>query len=191
MKEELTLKTTMRPTYLIQRLCKPIPGFNNPFSFGGGLVNGGLSKKAMNLLRNIFSFDYMGSAEFEWGAVPAAFQFLAGQSNSNNLVTGKLVLNHDKKNNHVVYYVSPIAYEEEVKKRIKLLYNDKIDLKEHCGLREYFLGNRWSPKEGPQEHHKNKIGWLELDNGFIFFTDENAFLKFCKLFGIEPVKEKQ
>ena len=59
---------SFRP-YLIQRLEKS-KNYVNPFSFGGGLVNGGLSKDAMSLLKPIFSFDYMGSAEFDFGVLP-------------------------------------------------------------------------------------------------------------------------
>lgn len=57
----------LKQTYLVQRLNRPTNGYDNPFSFGGGLKNGGLSEDAMKLLRPIFSFDYMGSAEFEFG----------------------------------------------------------------------------------------------------------------------------
>ncbi len=58
---------TMRDSWLIQRLKPAYPGLvqlwvDNPFAFGGGLRNGGLSGEAMNLLRGIFSFDYMGAA---------------------------------------------------------------------------------------------------------------------------------
>ena len=51
----------MDRSWLIQRLNKPreyegkLKGLENAFSFGGGLVNGGLSKEAMELL----NFDYM------------------------------------------------------------------------------------------------------------------------------------
>lgn len=66
----------MKNSYLIQRLRKPY-GRDNPFSFGGGLRNGGLSDEAMDILRGVFSFDYMGAAEFEFGAVPKALQGIA------------------------------------------------------------------------------------------------------------------
>lgn len=72
--------TEMKRTWLVQRLRKPYnhPAFgaDNPFSFGGGLRNGGLNDEAMGLLRGIFSFDYMGAAEFEFGAIPQAFDRL-------------------------------------------------------------------------------------------------------------------
>ncbi len=70
--------------YLIQRLKKPTNPKNGllskvveSFNFGGGYKNGGLSKDTMELIRNIFSFDYMGSAEFEYGALPKALDKIA------------------------------------------------------------------------------------------------------------------
>ena len=39
--------------------------------------NGGLSSEAMDLIRGIWAFDYMGAAEFEFGAVPKALQKIA------------------------------------------------------------------------------------------------------------------
>ena len=47
------MATEMKRSYLVQRLRKP-RGWeltkDNPFSFGGGLQNGGLSGEAMSLL---------------------------------------------------------------------------------------------------------------------------------------------
>lgn len=56
----------MKDSYLIQRLQKTVHSSNEllntlgeALAFGGGKKNGGLSKEAMNLLRPIFSFDYI------------------------------------------------------------------------------------------------------------------------------------
>jgi hypothetical protein len=164
---------------------------DNPFSFGGGLLNGGISKEGMNRLREIFSFDYMGSAEFEWGAVPAALQFLAEQRFADKLVANLVDVSPNANEKNIVYYVCPVQYENDVVQRIKELRkidglgnrNSSIILKEHCGLKEYFSETgKWS------EYAKRNIGWLELDNGFIFFTDKEVFDKFCAFFGIEVKK---
>ena len=175
MSDKLMLRPKMVESYLIQRLHKPsnwnVAGkvIDNPFSFGGGLVNGGLSKDAMGLLRGIFSFDYMGSAEFEWGAVPAALAFLAEQASAGTLVAGK---------EGDVFYVSPVAYEADVKKRIAALRENEYawQKKEHCGLKDYF--------ESKKEYAKANVGWLELDNGYVFFADKPMFDGFCRLFGV-------
>lgn len=178
--QKLKLNPKMKRTYLIQRLQKPhvfkIDGkeFDNPFSFGGGLKNGGLSEDAMKLLRQLFSFDYMGSSEFEWGAVPNCLSFLAKQSSNNNLIANEMILEKDEK----IYYLCPKEYQETVIDTIKKLRkNDKdIRLKEYCGLKEYFTEQK--------EYHKKNIGWLELDNGFAFFVDGEIFKNFCSLLGI-------
>lgn len=174
--DKLVLRPKMRESYLIQRLQKPSNWkaggkvIDNPFSFGGGLVNGGLSKDAMGLLRGILSFDYMGSSEFEWGAVPAALRFLAEQASAGTLVAGK----EDE-----VFYVSPAAYETEVKSRIAALRENEYawQKKEHCGLKDYF--------ESKKEYARSTVGWLELDNGYAFFVDPKMFKQFCDLFGVK------
>jgi hypothetical protein len=190
MRNELYLRKKMRSTYLIQRLKKPKGPFmiggvefkDNPFAFGGGLKNGGFSDKAMNILRDIFEFDYMGAAEFEFGAVPEAVRFLAEQASRNNLVTGTVSLGENKN----VYYISPKEYKEEVINRIKLLAKNKIHLKEACRLDVYF----------DKEYKKNRpwinevVGWLEIDNGFMFFVGKEMYDKTCELFDLNNKEEK-
>ncbi len=175
--EKLSFRKEMRNTWLVQRLQGPrtwkIAGkeVDNPFSFGGGLKNGGLSDDAMDLLRGIFSFDYMGSAEFEFGAVPAALSFLAERASKKKLITGIT-----GKKDETIYYLCPTEYETEVIKRIASLRKNEIRLKEYCGLSQYFDSNN--------EYGKENLGWLELDNGFMFFVDSGMYQKTCKLFGV-------
>lgn len=80
--EDLSKQEWVEP-WLIQRLKKAygndsvLTTISAAFAFGGGLRDGGLSKEAMQLLSQLWSFDYMGSSEFEWGAVPAALHAMA------------------------------------------------------------------------------------------------------------------
>ena len=70
----------MDRSWLVQRLKKPRPGQgldSGPFAFGGGLVNGGLREEALELFKDLWRFDYMGAAEFEFGEVPRALQRMA------------------------------------------------------------------------------------------------------------------
>lgn len=99
----------MKESYLIQRLKKPfkiedkLKNLQNMFSFGGGLTNGGLSKEAVSLIRNIFSFDYMGSSEFEWGAVPEAMKKIAQEGLKKNLITAARILEYKDKKSKFIY----------------------------------------------------------------------------------------
>lgn len=181
--DNLALKKEMDGTWLIQRLLQPrsfkLPGMefkDNPFSFGGGYKNGGLSDEAMGFIRTIWSFDYMGSAEFEFGAVPTALRFIAGQASKNNLLAGHVELNQGE----IVYFLCPKPYEAGVKKLIAQLRNDefKLRLKEYCGLARYFT-------EKDNEYAQDYAGWLELDNGFMFFVNKEIFEKTCALFGVK------
>jgi hypothetical protein len=181
--EKLQLRAKMRDSYLIQRLRAPQTGrlaaLGAAFAFGGGLKNGGLSEEAMGLLRGIFSFDYMGSAEFEWGAVPAALRFIAEEASKGRVAAGTVTPNEGEE----IYFVAPVSYEEEVRKRVATLRKNEHSWqkKEYCGLQRYF--------EEDDDYAKRNVGWLEIDNGYAFFVDEEMFNKFCKLMGVAlPVR---
>jgi hypothetical protein len=109
-------------TWLIQRLEKSHGNYDNPFSFGGGLKNGGLSPDAMNLLRPIFSFDYMGSAEFEFGAIPKSLKYMADNINTYGCWNTKI-------NGHAVYIIAPSNLKKEIETLLIQLSKDEIPLK--------------------------------------------------------------
>lgn len=160
-----------RSSYLIQRLCKPI-GRVNPFSFGGGLVNGGLSDNAMKLLTPLFSFDYMGAAEFEWGAIPKFFQGFA----KNVEKFGKWEININKT---PIYVIGMTERKDLINERLIELSKGKGFTKEFVGLDQACGLSKWTKKEDCRY-----IGWLELDNTFMFFTDKKAYDGVCSLFEI-------
>jgi hypothetical protein len=160
-------------TWLIQRLEKPT-GRRNPFSFGGGLVNGGLSNEAMDLLCPIFSFDYMGSSEFEHGAIPRFFQTIG--ENSEEYTTSEMSVNSTK-----IYIICRSRCEDEVKKRIYEIAHDRVRTKEHVGLNIAVGLSEWYRKENCPH-----IGWLEIENEFMFFVSKEAFEKTARLFEIIP-----
>jgi hypothetical protein len=169
----------------------------NAFSFGGGYVNGGLTKEAMALLKNICSFDYMGAAEFEFGAVPAAFNVMAGHAAKNELVAGRVALKgHTQQFNDErdplpgtkvekefsVYFLCHKDWIAEVGSRIHGFAANKYDrTKERVCLYEaLFPDHEWD---------LDNKGWLELDNGFIFTIDPAMFHKFADVFGVKVEDE--
>jgi hypothetical protein len=179
--DELDFNPKLRNSWLVQRLDAPpknmdgpLAGLDNIFSFGGGLINGGLSKEAMNLLRNVFSFDYMGSSEFEWGIVPSCLSFLA--VNRDKLKCGEVGIKKDKP---PVYYLCHPDHELEVKARIKLLATKPPYAKEHIGL------DAWYVEPKPRWMNERTKGWLDCSNGFMFFIDKEMWGKTCQLFGVK------
>lgn len=180
----------MKRSWLVQRLCPP-RGQDNPFSFGGGLHNGGLSPDAMSLLRSIWSFDYMGAAEFEFGAVPQALRAIASTEH-RKLRTRQITLRvpddvakpWDEKtppdaHDRTIYLLGPEDFHDEAEHRIRgwAAGDSSRDFrtKEAVMLANVLRPGSYTP---------DVQGWLELDNGFLFFTDQQMFTKTCDLFAV-------
>lgn len=175
--DKLDFKPKLRTSYLVQRLEKPISGSGlladlaSAFSFGGGLVNGGIPKEGMAIIKKIFSFDYMGSAEFEWGIVPSCLSFIV--EHHKDFVSGSVVVEEGKP---TVYYLCHKSHADQVPDRIKLLATNPPRSKEHIGLKDHFVITRYSSRA---------FGWLDCSNGFMFFVDVEMFDKTRNLFGID------
>jgi hypothetical protein len=183
----------MERSWLVQRLEPPrqgrgIFGVDNPFSFGGGLTNGGLSDEAMDLLRGIFSFDYLGAAEFEFGAVPEALSKIAknaAEYQATSFAVHVADVHKDfrekgpaPEGTATIYVLCRGAHKAEVFTRIRSWAKEPYgNLKEHTQLSSVLRPcGDWTP---------DVCGWLELDNGFFFFTDEAMWRGTAALFGIE------
>jgi hypothetical protein len=193
----------MESSYLVQRLQKPYKTENNltrlanAFSFGGGLVNGGIPEEGMKLLKDIFRFDYMGAAEFEFGAVPKALSKIS--ENYENLIGFKIMAPYlyegwDKgkkefKGIKPVYILCHKDDRDEVVKRIKKWakcnYQSKDFLTKEAVNLNLSLASQQLLEEKIRDYVNDTVGWLELDNGYFFFTDEEMFQKTCDLFDVK------
>lgn len=192
--EAASATSTMRRSYLIQRLNQPqrrhtgpLAAFGEAMAFGGGLPNGGLTADAMGLLREIFSFDYMGAAEFEFGAVPQALDGLAkdhreltAREFSIDLATLAPRWDDDSKHEGTanVWLIARSHHADEAESRIRAWASEGYAsrLKETTRLSECLSPSR--------EDYNRTDGWLELDNGFFFFTDRRMFEGVAALFGL-------
>ena len=165
----------MERVRLIQRLMIP-RGVGTAFAFGGVYPRGGLSEKAVEILKDIWDFDYMGATEFECGEVPGALQTIAKYSSAGRACTGRVRLIKD------VPYICEQGLEMDVEGVIRQLAEDERQLRLHepCHLKETLEGS---------EHYKKLGGWLELDTGFMFFVDEPMYKKTLKLFEIPSATE--
>lgn len=151
----------MKTPYLIQRLKAPHGGIN-PFCD----INRSLQEAA----KDLFSFDYMGAAEFEWGAVPTALRELGRQ---HKLMTTFEV---DK-----VYVICPESIKDEVKAWIELTAKDQCPnrTKERVSLKESLECKKYNDFKG----------WLKIEDDrcvepWMFFIDRQMFENVCQILGI-------
>lgn len=176
-------------TRLIQRLKKPYPNDKllNALSFGGGLLNGGINKQAMELINDVFRFDYMGAAEFEFGAVPEAMQRLLKEEKVKTTINIKAsdirsrwVSKRDKVSykDIEVYILCAKNELDDVEKIVRSVFNGEKDLDLKCG------SDAARSVDINTEDIRKSHGWLELDNGFFFFVDKEMWNKTCALFGV-------
>lgn len=183
----------MKRTRLVQRLRAPHRGdgpladLTGAFAFGGGLANGGLSGQAMSLLRDVFAFDYMGAAEFEFGAVPEALSALAGAHKSLVVASVEIPLRevaanwrepkgYEPEGFGTVYLLCRDSHLPHVKVRVRQMARRELPLKEWTNLD--------STLRPTASYDGDTVGWLELDNGFMFFTDREMWSKSAALFGV-------
>lgn len=172
----------MQKPVLVQRLQRPFKEKNplldlaNAFSFGGGLKDGGLSENGLRLIENIFRFDYMGAAEFEWGAVPNALNKIA-RNRKSYVAFGTLIKTKEGRSGNV-YVICDRSICQEVTEWIKRKGFDEFD-RECWTMEQVWLQNAINSEN---RIFSSVCGWLELNNGFFFFTDKEMFLKSAKLF---------
>jgi hypothetical protein len=165
-------KFEMGGSHLVQRLREPI-NYENVFAFGGGYKNGGLSDEAFNLLKGVFSFDYMGAAEYEFGAVPKCLKAIAEMRQAYD--KWEITVNKTP-----IYVIGPAPLKEEIIERIIYIANNKGYIKCGCDLNSAVGLNKYCAKDKCRT-----IGYLELDNNFAFFTKKETSDDFAKLLGIE------
>jgi hypothetical protein len=207
--------------YLIQRLDKPhedpkelLSRLSDTFSFGGGLIRGGFKKETWDMITKLFTFDYMGSSEFEWGKVPESFSEIYKKTLSyisfEMIFKGKPYqewIRPDKRKKLVdfparevvVYVLCPKEFEKNVKEYLTVLRkgdyaNKKIYLKESTRFKErMFPEEAWNwesdvkVKKVPIKLSSNERlkGWIDLDNHYMFFIDKEMFENTKKLFNIK------
>jgi hypothetical protein len=174
-----------KSTWLVQRLTQSFMLETiEPKGVWKLIKDGKVSEESMKLRAQIHSYDYMGSAEFEYGAIPEVVK---------SLIVSKLIaFSFDTKvtwqlynadcgtmtREHTIYVLCRDGQEEDVEKRIKELVSDKerdFNLKESMRL-----GNGFEKQKDGKP--SRLVGWLEIDNGFYFFSDKKTWQCMTKLY---------
>lgn len=204
----------MKESWLIQRLG-PAPTSDlearGSQVFGGGMLM--LSKEAWKICQQAFNFDYMGAAEYEFGTIPnklremaefrgelVAFSFILKKNEikpnfsremayrdarRKELAAAKAAGKRAKRAKKVlpaleertVYVLCRKQDREEVERRIRLLALEELRVRDWTAFAQAL--------DPCDEHDSRRIGWLELDNGFFFFIDKDAWEKTCAIFQVE------
>lgn len=194
-------------TWLVQRLQRarvlqdgvetPLGRLGNAFAFGGGLINGGLSREAMAAFHGIFRFDYMGAAEYEFGDVPKAFAALAELRKKDQLAcfTVKVAGSRIKDKHTVV----PAGH------TVWFFAADTPEMRQHCQAwlthqvndtddRAWRTRDRThiqqqlnpSTRDAQRSYQLETIGGIALgDHPFCYFMEVEPAQKFAELFELK------
>ena len=190
-------------SYLIQRFKQPP---QSEFAakaeqvFGGGMMQ--ISEGGWKILQKLFSIDYMGAAEFEYGALPNSFKehlsdpkklvafelAIPGKNIRPNRAREVRVRKGQKKESLpkmpelvTVYVLCRQEVHAEVEERIRELAKDTVRTKERTNFPDAL---------DPLEDYDTKCcGWYDLKNGFFFFTDQHMWTKTSQLFMEEKIPE--
>jgi len=198
----------MLDSYLVQRLKDPPKSDLHAKieqAFGGSI---GMSPEGLKLLRDVFSFDYMGAAEYEFGAIPKCLKTLVADADQL-VATPMTVLAKDIEPNWNRKHPARTKAGKLAKKQpVHPPVADRVVYllcrKEHLqGAQESIVklaGHKARTKMGShfqavldpigEEYTLETKGWLELDNGFLFFIDRDMWRKSTLLFmGKDPAPE--
>jgi hypothetical protein len=172
------------------------------FAFGGG--GSGLTPEARELIYSLFSFDYMGAAEYEFGQFPKALKLIA--DDAKKLIAYEINVNAEdikgndwkrsrrkgspKKGDEAVppikditcYIICRREESEEVERILRTLASNQQDCKASPRAYAFF-----DPLDSFDETHK---GWIDVSDppgGFFIMKDREMWSKtFKALTGKEP-----
>jgi hypothetical protein len=185
---------SMKRSWLIQRMQKPT-GKVNPFSFGGG--GSGFHPDVSDQLKDVCSWDYMGAAEYEFGSTAKAFNRMILAKKKLKAGLFKVPYKYDRRawgsdpakqfeGDGKVFYICPKKAIKEIQTRIAKWAIDYEygDTRDQVKLDEA-LANDTGP------YRPSCCGWFDIDNDFMFFTDEKMWREFCDGLSVKvPSKSK-
>lgn len=116
---------------------------------------------------NILTFCYMGSSEYEWGALPKSLKEI--RNRFNDYIYFDLVV-HDK----VITVFCKSIYKEVIEQVILDLSENKYRLKERCYFHNFINDDTY-------EYFKADC-WWDIENHFFFWRKDDEFeMKFKEL----------
>jgi len=169
--------TNRSESWIVQRLNSPekiMNPYGNTIEFD--------DKDSVDRVAKVFSTDYMGAAEYEWGALPKAMSRMYEKSIS------LIMLEHS---NFKCWIVYSFPYDFGLFQIMALELRVKRFVEEN-----YLKGKDWD-KQGKEvakndygsfyirvnnEWDKELMGWFDLQNDFAWFIDKKMAEEFLLLF---------
>lgn len=108
---------------------------------------------------SILRFDYMGSSEFEWGALPASLKRV--REDISNYI--QFNYSFTKFPSKVVTVFCKKEQQDFIGDILEQILSHKIRLKEHCDLKDYVNPNPDFGKINPSDF------WWDIDNDYFFW----------------------
>lgn len=141
---------------LFQRVKAPT-GVHNPYAFGGG--GSGLDAAAANKIAQVFAWDYMGAAEFEFGAAGRVLQTM-----QDNIATYERFA--FRSGDTVFYGLAPKQHTVEC-----------------CQLWAQVLAGPQATQEPLEINNPEIIGWFDFENAWFMARTAEFANQVRKLFG--------
>jgi len=184
--------------YLMQRLLPPREKTGSPLDiahrvFGGGML--GLSESAWDLMDQLCRIDYMGAAEFEFGALPKFMRSWQERADEGfdlwcfKMRPGEYKPNWDREwvtkgkpfpplQERIVYCIRPKEGKygrEYIEDQFRRVARGSVRCKEDAMTRRAL---------DPLESDYRKVsGWIVLTADCMIFVDEKMWRNFAELFG--------
>jgi rhodanese-related sulfurtransferase len=113
--------------------------------------------------------DYMGSSEFEWGAIPKAYRRIMGQFDdyAHNVISD--IKNYKGESLIVFCHKNKV---DVIVNELKKFVNKPYRLKEHCGLESHITGEGFWAKCDLKKDFFWSIDGKEIGDWMAFFGDD-------------------
>ncbi len=199
----MTDTSALQNTFLVQRLHKPVKKTGSPLDnahrvFGGGMME--ISSKLWDMLDPVFTIDYMGAAEYEFGTVPKILQDMLKDAKilegfSFSMERKDVVSNRERTWSKkpaklppaptdpvTIYVLCRSTQKDGVTEVIRSIVAGRREVRDSTHIEDTL--------DPIRDFHGRTVGWLELNNGFFWFTDKTMWEGTLELFGTEPPSEE-
>ena len=127
-----------------------------------------LNKKDINGLDDIVSLDYMGSAEFEWGALPRSLRRMTINKDFYKV----FVFNQykDENGNSLKVYAPQVFY-KNVQNIVNRLAEHGYGLQEYCSLSDHIQKDKKEDDDTRFRYIDKSDFWWDIENDFFMFFE--------------------